>query len=198
MSAVAAEKPWVCCPKGAPMPNHHQLHLTLVNVDKHSRASLCVHEEDDGKDGHLKLRTGPNKSTANRLYQTMPAKLEVEDVVILIRLWIKNKTVRQVCKCILHIYIHCIFCQFLKAIQNQMYPNSLTYKVMVPGLITFVVQIVALFLQVKLNPVVETNDFHSRSCLSNKDMFKSTGVQAGKCINSDIIHTYESMWLMCI
>lgn len=64
-----------------------------------------------------------------------------------------------------------------------MYPNgSFTHKIMVPGLVTFIVQIVALFLQVKLNPVVETNDFRSRSCLSNKDMFKSTGVQAGKGI----------------
>lgn len=86
MSAVAAEKPRVCCPKGASVPNHHQLHLTLVNVDYDSGASLCVHEEDDGEDGHLKLWAGPNKSTANRLYQTMPAKLEVEDVVVLIRL----------------------------------------------------------------------------------------------------------------
>lgn len=125
MSAVAAEKPWVCCPKGAPMPNHHQLHLTLVNVDEHSRASLCVHEEDDSKDGHLKLRTGPNKSTANRLYQTMPAKLEVEDVVILIRLWIKNKTARTVklTKKVYYIYIY-IYINFLrqykiKCIQKQ-------------------------------------------------------------------------------
>lgn len=71
-----------------------------------------------------------------------------------------------------------------------MYPdNCLTYKVMVPGLVTFIVQIVALFLQVELNPVVETNDFRSRSYLSNKDVFKSAGVQAGKGINSKIIYT---------
>lgn len=93
MSAVTAEKLWVRCPQGSPMSNHHQLHLTLVNVDEHSSAPLCVDEEDDGEDGHLKLRAGPDESTANRLHQTMPAELEVEDVVILIRLWIKHKTV---------------------------------------------------------------------------------------------------------
>lgn len=94
MSAVAAEKFWVRCPKWAPMPDHHKFHLTLVNVDQHSGASLCVHEEDNGEDGHLKLGARPNESTANGLNQTMPAKLEVEDVVILIRLWIKHRTVR--------------------------------------------------------------------------------------------------------
>lgn len=56
---------------------------------------------------------------------------------------------------------------------------------MVPGLVTFIVHMVALFLQVKLNPVVETNDFCSRSCLSNKDVLESTGVQTAKGINSD-------------
>lgn len=90
MSTVAAEKFRVRCTKGAPMPDHHQFHLTLVNVDQHSGASLCVHEEDDGEDSHLKLRAGSNESAANGLHQTMPAKLEVEDVVILIRLWIKK------------------------------------------------------------------------------------------------------------
>lgn len=50
---------------------------------------------------------------------------------------------------------------------------------MVPGLVSFVVQMVAFFLQVKLDPVVKTNDFCSRPCLSNKDMLKPTGVQAG-------------------
>lgn len=110
MPAVAAEKPRVCCPKGAPVSNHHQLHLTLVNVDQHSGASLCVHEEDDSKDGHLELRAGPNESTANRLHQAMPAKLEVEHVVILIRLWIKHKTVSEVCKCLGWdcLQLHCV------------------------------------------------------------------------------------------
>lgn len=60
---------------------------------------------------------------------------------------------------------------------------------MVPGLVPFIVQSVALFLQVKLNPVVETNDFCSRSCLSNKDVFKSTGVQPGKSIIKQITYT---------
>lgn len=94
MSAVAADKFRVRCPKWAPLPDHHQFHLTLVNVDQHSGASLRVHEEDNGEDGHLKLRAGPNESAANGLHQTMPAKLEAEDVVILIRLWIKHITVR--------------------------------------------------------------------------------------------------------
>lgn len=90
MSAVAAEKFGVRCPEWASMPDDHQLHLTLVNVDQHSGAPLCVHEEDNGEDRHLKLRAGPDEGAANRLYQTMPAELKVENVVILIRLWVKH------------------------------------------------------------------------------------------------------------
>lgn len=56
---------------------------------------------------------------------------------------------------------------------------------MVPGLVSFVVQMVAFFLQVKLDPVVKTNDFCSRPCLSNKDMLESTGIQAGISVSSE-------------
>lgn len=59
---------------------------------------------------------------------------------------------------------------------------------MVPGFVALIIQIVALFLQVKLNPVVETNDFCSRSCLSNKDVFESTRVQAGKIFIQTIVN----------
>lgn len=52
---------------------------------------------------------------------------------------------------------------------------------MVSGFISFVVQVPVFFLQVELDPVVKTNDFCSRFCFSNKDMFKSTGVQAEEC-----------------
>lgn len=59
---------------------------------------------------------------------------------------------------------------------------------MVPGLVSFVVQVVVFFLQVELDPVVKTNDFCSRFCLANKDMLKSTGVQAGECFSLEITH----------
>lgn len=72
------------------MSDDHQLHLTLVDVDQHSGASFCVHKEDDGEDCHLKLGAGPNEGTANRLHQTVPTELEVQDMVILIRLWREN------------------------------------------------------------------------------------------------------------
>lgn len=90
MPAVAAKKFGVRCPEGAAMSDDHQLHLTLVDVDQHSGAPLCVHEEDDGEERHLKLRAGPNEGAANRLHQTMPAELEVQNMVILIRLWTEN------------------------------------------------------------------------------------------------------------
>ena len=53
---------------------------------------------------------------------------------------------------------------------------------MVPGLVSFVVQIPVFLLQVELDPVVKTGDFCSRFCLSNKDVFESTGVRSGEYI----------------
>lgn len=52
---------------------------------------------------------------------------------------------------------------------------------MVSGLVSFVVQMAVFFLQVELDPVVKTNNFCSRFRLSNKDVLKSTWVQAGEC-----------------
>lgn len=71
--------------------------------------------------------------------------------------------------------------------------NCYTYKVLLPGLVSFVVQVVAFFLQVELDPVVKTNDFCSRFCLSNKDMFESRGVQAGECFSLEIPHKNKTL-----
>lgn len=77
MSAIAAQQFGVRCTEGLPVSDDRKLHLALVDVDQHRGAPLCVHEENDGEDCHLKLRTGPNESAANRLHCTMPAELEV-------------------------------------------------------------------------------------------------------------------------
>lgn len=87
VSAVAAEQFGVRRPQAAALPDDHQLHLTLVDVDQHRGASLCVHEEDDGENGHLKLGAGADEGAADGLHHTVPAELEVQDVVVLIRLW---------------------------------------------------------------------------------------------------------------
>ena len=71
------------------MSDDHQFHLALVDVDQHIGASLRVHEKDDGEDGHLKLGAGPDEGAADRLHQTVPAELEVQDVVVLIRLQVE-------------------------------------------------------------------------------------------------------------
>lgn len=84
MSAVAAEQFWVRRPEGASMSDDHQLQPTLVDVDQHRGAPLCVDEEDDGEDRHLKLRASPDEGAANGLHQTVPAELEVQNVVVLI------------------------------------------------------------------------------------------------------------------
>lgn len=87
MSAVAAEQFGIRCAEGASMSDDHQLHLTLVDVDQHRGAPLCAHEEDDGEDCHLKLWAGSDEGASNGLHHTVPAELEVQDVVVLIRLW---------------------------------------------------------------------------------------------------------------
>lgn len=56
---------------------------------------------------------------------------------------------------------------------------------MVPGLVSFVVQVPVFFLQVELDPVVKTNNFRSRFYLSDEDMLESTGVQAGGSLSSE-------------
>lgn len=94
VSAVAAEESGICSPKSASMSDDHQLHLTLVDVDEHCGASLCVHEEDNGEDGHLKLWAGPNKSTADGFHHSMPGELKVQNVVVMIRLQIKHMKTR--------------------------------------------------------------------------------------------------------
>lgn len=86
MSTVAAEQFRVGRPKRASMSDDHQLHLALVNVHQHRGAPLCVHKEDDGEEGHLKLRAGPNESTADGLHHAVPAELQVKNVVVLIGL----------------------------------------------------------------------------------------------------------------
>lgn len=86
MSAIAAQQFGVRCTKGTSVSEDHQLHLTLVDVDQHRGAPLCVHQENDGEDCHLELRAGPNEDAANRLHRTVPAELEVQNVVVLIRL----------------------------------------------------------------------------------------------------------------
>ena len=95
MPAVAAEQFRVRCPQGASVPDDHQLHLTLVDVDHDRGAPVRVHEEDDGEDRHLKLRAGPNEGTTHGLDQTVPAELEVQNVVVLVGLWTKEKTQSQ-------------------------------------------------------------------------------------------------------
>lgn len=86
VSAVAAEQFGVCRPERAPLPDDHQLHLTLVDVHQHRGAPLRVHEEEDGEQGHLKLRAGPDEGAADGLHHTVPAELQVQNVVVLIGL----------------------------------------------------------------------------------------------------------------
>lgn len=48
---------------------------------------LCVHEKDDRKDRHSKLWASPDEGAANGFDQSVPAELQVQNMVILIRLW---------------------------------------------------------------------------------------------------------------
>lgn len=91
MSAVAAEQFGVRRPERAAVSDDHQLHLTLVDVDQHCGAPVGVQEEDDGEDRHLKLGAGPDEGAADGLHQTVPAELEVQDVVVLIGLWMETE-----------------------------------------------------------------------------------------------------------
>lgn len=86
MPVVAAQQLWIGSADGAAMPVHHQLQLVLIQVH-HSGGRLSRRgEEEDGEDGHLKLRADPNEDAPHWLDQAMPAKLCVQDMIICIRL----------------------------------------------------------------------------------------------------------------
>lgn len=72
-----------------------------------------------------------------------------------------------------------------KTKQNKYLTTCHTYYVTGPGLVSFVVQVSVLLLEVKLDPVVKTNDFSPRFSLSNKDMLEAARVQSGECFSSE-------------
>lgn len=86
MSVVAAQQFGISGPDRAAMSVHHHLQLVLIQIDHSCGGLLSGCEEQDGKDGHLKLRAHTNKGTGHWLDQTMPAELHVQDMVIVIRL----------------------------------------------------------------------------------------------------------------
>lgn len=83
---VAAEQFREGCADGSAMSIHHQLQHVLVHFHHH-RCRLGVrHEEDDSEESDLKLRTDADEGAADRFDQTLPAELQVQDVVVFIRL----------------------------------------------------------------------------------------------------------------
>lgn len=86
VSVVAAQQFGISGPDRAAMSVHHHLQLVLIQIDHSCGGLLSGCEEQDGKDGHLKLRAHTNKGTGHWLDQTMPAELHVQDMVIVIRL----------------------------------------------------------------------------------------------------------------
>lgn len=85
VSTVAAEQVGVGSAERESVSDHHQLHLTLVNVDEHGRAALRVQQKDHGEQSHLKLRAGAHEGAAHWFDQAVPAELQVENVVVLVR-----------------------------------------------------------------------------------------------------------------
>lgn len=110
MPAVATQKPGVCCPQRAAVPDNYQLHLALVDVDQHAGGPVRVHQEDHGEQRHLKLWAGPHKGTAHRLHQTMPAELQVQYMVILVRLGREKTRESDYYYCAIDYYILLLLC----------------------------------------------------------------------------------------
>ena len=83
---VTAEQLGVGRTNGSAMSVHNQLQNVLVHFRHHGGHFLTRHEEDDGEKSDLKLWTDANEGATDRLHQTFPAELQVQDVVVLIRL----------------------------------------------------------------------------------------------------------------
>lgn len=86
ISVVATEQFGVRRANGAAMPVDHKLQHVLVHFRHHWCHLLSWHEEDDGEQSNLKLWADADEGAADWLYQTLPAELQVQDMVILIRL----------------------------------------------------------------------------------------------------------------
>lgn len=86
MPLVAAQQLRVGGADGAAMPVHHQLQLVLIHVHYSVSGLGGGLEEEDGEDGHLKLRADPNEGAAHWLDEAVPAELCVDDMIVGIRL----------------------------------------------------------------------------------------------------------------
>lgn len=86
VSVVAAQQFGISGPDRAAVSMHHHLQLVLIQIDHGCGGLLSGREEQDGKDGHFKLRTHTNKGAGHWFDQTMPAELHIQDMVIFIRL----------------------------------------------------------------------------------------------------------------
>lgn len=83
---VAAEQFRERCANGSPVPIHNQLQHVLVYFHHHRRHLLSRHEEDDGEESDLEFWTNADEGAANRFHQALPAELQVQDMVVFIRL----------------------------------------------------------------------------------------------------------------
>lgn len=86
ISVVAAEQFGEGRADGATVAVDHQLQHVLVQLHHDRRHLFSGHEEDDGEDGHLELRTDADEGAADRFHQTFPAELQSEDVIVFIGL----------------------------------------------------------------------------------------------------------------
>lgn len=86
ISVVAAEQFGEGRADGSPVPIDNQLQHVLIHFHHHRRHLLSRHEEDDGEESNLKLWTDANEGATDRLHQAFPTELQVQDVVIFIRL----------------------------------------------------------------------------------------------------------------
>lgn len=83
---VAAEQFGVGCANKSAVSINDQLQHILVHLHHHRRHLLIGHEEDDGEDGNLKLWTDTYEGAPDWLYQAFPTELQVQDMVVFIRL----------------------------------------------------------------------------------------------------------------
>lgn len=86
ISVVAAEQFGEGRADGSAMPIDNQLQHVLIHFHHHRCHLVIRHEEDDGEESNLELRTNSDEGATNRFHQTFPTELQVQDMVIFIRL----------------------------------------------------------------------------------------------------------------
>lgn len=92
---VTAQQGRVGCSNVSAMAVDNNLQLVFLHPNNLFSDLLLRHQKHDGVDSELKFRTDSNEAAAHRFYQVLPAELQVQHLVVFIRLIEERQRITQ-------------------------------------------------------------------------------------------------------